>query len=91
MSVWQRLEELSWHSIPAIVAGIAAGLLWLIRLSLTNRAEIELLKADRDRTEKRRSEDQHSAELQRSEVQKSLSEVRSDVKEILQLLASRSK
>jgi uncharacterized protein (DUF885 family) len=46
MSFSEKLEDAVWGLGLAAVSGVAAGIAWVIRRTVTNQAQIELLKAE---------------------------------------------
>lgn len=67
MTAWQRLTELFWDSLWAVMAALAGAIVWVVRKLLTSEKQIDLLKEELRQMNSEHSRETESRERQRIE------------------------
>lgn len=77
-------EQASQSAVGWIVAGILAGILWLVRRVITNQKQIDLMKNDQSSRDKERERDRDEYRAVLAEIKTSQTEMARDIKSLFQ-------
>ncbi len=77
-------EQASQSAVGWAVAGILAGILWLVRRVITNQKQIDLMKNDQKSRDKERERDRDEYRAVLAEIKSSQNEMARDIKSLFQ-------
>lgn len=79
MAFSEKLEDAIWGLGLAVVSGAAAGIAWVIRRTVTNQAQIELLNAEIAHRDQLRADDRAILK----EMQDAIKTMQADIKTLI--------